>query len=175
LLRGVTFSLAPGAVALVAGSSGQGKSTLLEVVAGVRAAACGDVYTDGRAVVFCEQAWRGVDGEVEHARAEWSIGQYRNALLAERVARYEPGLVVLDEPTRMLDPVGASLLAAHVEGLARSGVAVLFASHDAAWSRALATHALVLDDGRATSTTPDRVDFLAIQERTLARLRASAG
>jgi len=46
------------------------------------------------------------------------------------VAVVAPGLLVLDEPTRGVDPVRKAELVAWLEGLARDGVAVLVVTHD---------------------------------------------
>jgi energy-coupling factor transport system ATP-binding protein len=65
---------------------------------------------------------------------ELSVGQReRVALAAILVAR--PGVIVLDEPTRGMDPVRKADLAALLRARAADGAAVLVTTHDAAFAR----------------------------------------
>jgi energy-coupling factor transport system ATP-binding protein len=76
-----------------------------------------------------------------------SVGQReRVALAAVLVA--EPGVILLDEPTRGMDPEGAAALAALLRRRAAAGAAVLVATHDPVFAAALADRRLLLRDGR---------------------------
>ena len=66
--------------------------------------------------------------ERRHPRDLSSGERERLALAAVAVA--EPDLLVLDEPTRGIDPERKAELGAWLEGYAASGKAVLLATHD---------------------------------------------
>lgn len=75
-----------------------------------------------------------------------SVGQReRVALGAVLVA--EPGVIALDEPTRGMDPVRKAALVALLRERAAAGAAVVVATHDAAFARAVGDRALVMVDG----------------------------
>ncbi|HEX5051346.1 MAG TPA: ATP-binding cassette domain-containing protein, partial [Planctomycetota bacterium] len=79
--------------------------------------------------------------------AELSLGQRRRMLVARALAR-DPALLVLDEPTANLDPVGAGRLGADLEQLrASNGMCLLHASHDVELARRHATHVALVARG----------------------------
>jgi energy-coupling factor transporter ATP-binding protein EcfA2 len=75
-----------------------------------------------------------------------SVGQReRVALGAVLVA--DPGVIALDEPTRGMDPARKAALAALLRRRAAAGAAVLVATHDMAFARAVGDRALVMAGG----------------------------
>ncbi|HEX7416569.1 MAG TPA: ATP-binding cassette domain-containing protein, partial [Steroidobacteraceae bacterium] len=93
-------------------------------------------------------------GAVAHARLrELSYGQLRRVLFARALVS-RPRLLLLDEPFAGLDPATRRLLAADVEAICRSGVAVVVATHHASEWPACATHELELRAGRAAYVGP---------------------
>jgi len=79
-----------------------------------------------------------------------SVGQReRVALAAVLVAR--PGVIALDEPTRGMDPAGRAALAALLRDRAAGGAAVLVATHDGAFARAVGDRELTLAGGSLRS------------------------
>ena len=76
-----------------------------------------------------------------------SVGQReRVALGAVLVAR--PGVILLDEPTRGMDPGRKAALAALLRHRAAEGAAVLVATHDSAFAHEAGDRALVMSGGR---------------------------
>jgi energy-coupling factor transporter ATP-binding protein EcfA2 len=76
-----------------------------------------------------------------------SVGEReRVALAAILVAR--PGVLVLDEPSRGMDPARKAALAALVRARAAAGAAVLVATHDVAFATAAGDRHLTLAGGR---------------------------
>ena len=71
----------------------------------------------------------GIGWATERHPRDLSSGE-RERLAVAAVAVAEPDLLVLDEPTRGLDPERKSELAAWLERYAASGKAVLIATHD---------------------------------------------
>ena len=66
----------------------------------------------------------------------------------------KPWLLLLDEPTKGLDVGFRAQAARVVREAAADGVAVLLATHDLAFARAVAHSVTLLFDGQATVTMP---------------------
>jgi ABC-type glutathione transport system ATPase component len=171
ILSAVSLEVFPGTATAIVGASGTGKSTLARLMVGALAPTRGVIRSDGRSVVYCDQAWSRAGDELR-IDPNWSLGDSRVALLEARTRGVTPGLVVLDEPTRSLDPKSAHALGEAVRDLVARGAAVVFVSHDRAWTRELADRAVIVDKGRVTEAAPTEVDFLSIQQRTLETLRS---
>jgi len=147
-----------GEVVVLEGPNGSGKTTLAKIIAGLlepdaglieRAGRIGLLLQDpGRYLVresVLDEAALAVDGD--HARARAALGLVGLEALVERhprdlssgererlglaaVAVSEPDLLILDEPTRGIDPDRKAAIAAWLEDYASSGRAVLVATHD---------------------------------------------
>lgn len=97
-----------------------------------------------------------------------SGGNKRRVLLARALVA-DPHILLLDEPTNHLDMPAIRWLE---NFLARSGIALLFVSHDRAFIRSVANRVLDLDRGRLTDFRCDydtylvrKSDLLAAQEK----------
>ncbi|SDN01542.1 ABC transporter ATP-binding protein [Acetanaerobacterium elongatum] len=80
-----------------------------------------------------------------------SAGELQRAALA-KVLLSSPRLLLLDEPTKALDPFAKSKLAALLRGLVQSGVTVLFASHDTEFCASYCDRCALLFDGQTAAT-----------------------
>jgi len=88
----------------------------------------------------------GLTGLADRHPLDLSVGQReRVALAAILVAR--PGVIALDEPTRGMDPAGRATLAALLRERVAEGAAVLVATHDAGFARAVADRSLDMTGG----------------------------
>ncbi len=158
VLDGVDLEVRRGEIVALEGPNGSGKTTLARVVAGLLEPQSGTVEVQGRAGYLSqdpgrylvketalEEAALAVNGDKQRARAAlervglaWAEGRHprdlssgeRERLALASVAVAEPDLLVLDEPTRGLDPERKENLAAWLEEYAASGKAVLLATHD---------------------------------------------
>jgi energy-coupling factor transport system ATP-binding protein len=73
---------------------------------------------------------------------------------ARDAGRDEPAVLALDEPTRGMDRLAKAQLAAELRLRARSGQAVIVATHDPEFACACAERAVLLADGRVIADGP---------------------
>jgi energy-coupling factor transport system ATP-binding protein len=153
-----SLSLHRGEIVALEGPNGSGKTTLAKLAAGLLEPAAGRVERRGRATYLSqdpgrylvretvvEEAALGVGGDRRRALAAldavglaWAAGRHprdlssgeRERLGLAAVAVSEPDVLVLDEPTRGVDPARKAELAAWLEETAARGAAVLVATHD---------------------------------------------
>ncbi|MGX9346871.1 ATP-binding cassette domain-containing protein [Microbacterium sp. KNMS] len=83
-----------------------------------------------------------------------SAGQRRCLAIALQTAR-SPRALLIDEPTRGLDPAARALVARAVLVEADAGVGVLLATHDAAFAELVADRRLAIADGRVGAPTTE--------------------
>jgi ABC-type multidrug transport system ATPase subunit len=86
-----------------------------------------------------------------------------------RAMLHSPGILLLDEPTRSLDPLAASEFRAFLkeEIVRRRGAALLFASHTLSEVEQIADRVLVFDRGRLAASGTPRELCAATATRTL--------
>ena len=158
VLEGVDLELRRGEIVALEGPNGSGKTTLARIVSGLVEPDAGSVTVHGRVGYLAQDPGRyvvketalaevafAVNGDEERARAAladadlaWAADRHprdlssgeRERLALAAVAVGEPDVLVLDEPTRGLDPERKATLAAWLAGYAASGRAVLVATHD---------------------------------------------
>jgi energy-coupling factor transport system ATP-binding protein len=172
VLGGRSLTVARGEIVVLEGRNGCGKTTLAKIAAGLLEPGSGIVTREGRATylsqdpgryLVCETAIEevalGVGGDEVRAAAalrrfglefatcrhprDLSSGE-RERLGIAAVAVSEPELLVLDEPTRGIDPERKAALAAWLLEQAAAGRGILIATHDAF----LPSHRRVRLDGR---------------------------
>jgi energy-coupling factor transporter ATP-binding protein EcfA2 len=157
-LTGASLELRRGEVVVLEGPNGSGKSTLAKLAAGLLEPDAGSVRRTGRAGYLSQDPGRylacervldevalAVGGDGGRARAAlervglyWAAERHprdlssgereRLGLAAVEVA--EPDVLILDEPTRGIDPERKAALAARLLAYAAGGRAVLVATHD---------------------------------------------
>ena len=158
ILGGRSLVVHRGEIVALEGANGSGKTTLAKVAAGLLQPTQGTVVREGRATYLSQDPGRylvretaieevalGVGGDEDRAAAaleafgltfatdrhprDLSSGE-RERLGIAAVSVPEPDLLVLDEPTRGIDPDRKAALAAWMLEQAASGRGVLVATHD---------------------------------------------
>ena len=161
VLHGASLEVRRGEVVALEGPNGSGKTTLAKIATGLLQPDSGSVRRAGRAgylsqdpgrYVACETALAevalGVGGDERRARAAldavglaWADARHprdlssgeRERLALAAVAAPEPDVLVLDEPTRGVDPERKIELAEWLHAYAARGRGVLVATHDGAF------------------------------------------
>ncbi len=158
VLDGQSLAVRRGEIVALEGRNGSGKSTLAKIAAGLLEPRAGIVRRVGRATYLSQDPGRylvretaleevalGVHGD--ETRAAAALGEFglefathrhprdlssgeRERLGIAAVTVSEPDLLVLDEPTRGVDPDRKAALADWLVQRAQAGTAVLVATHD---------------------------------------------
>ena len=171
-VRGVTLGLRKGQITALMGRNGSGKTTLLKLVAGLLRPQRGAVQADARAAYVPQDAdallfaptvedeLRGQTPEVAAPFHAWlrryprdlSSGERQQLAIAVVAAQAE--LLLLDEPTRGLDPLVKKALSAFLRLRAAGGAAIVIATHDVEWAARTADRVLLMADGEIYADGP---------------------
>jgi ABC-type multidrug transport system ATPase subunit len=95
----------------------------------------------------------GLGPAIDRKVKDYSTGMKQRLMLAQALMR-APDVLVLDEPANGLDPAEVRALRDHLGTLARAGTAVLVSSHQLAEVQQLATHVVVMNQGRLVTAGP---------------------
>ena len=158
VLDGVSLTVCRGEIVVLQGANGSGKTTLAKLAAGLLEPAGGMIRRAGRATYLSQDPSRylvketaldevalGVGGD--RTRATHALDRFGLGFAAERhprdlssgererlglaaVSVSDPDLLVLDEPTRGVDPDRMAEIGAWLVAQAEAGQAVLIATHD---------------------------------------------
>jgi energy-coupling factor transporter ATP-binding protein EcfA2 len=171
-VRGLTLSLRRGQITALMGRNGSGKTTLLKVVAGLLRPQRGTVHADARAAYVPQDAdallfsatvedeLRGQPPEVAAPFQRWLHRYPRDLSSGERqqlaiaVVAAQADVLLLDEPTRGLDPLVKKGLSAFLRMRAAAGAAIVIATHDVEWAARTADRILLMADGEIYADGP---------------------
>jgi len=171
-VQGLSTKLHRGEVVALMGRNGSGKTTLLRLIAGLLRPQRGSILNDGIAayvpqdadsLLFAptvEEELRGQSAEVVAPFAAWlqryprdlSSGERQQLAIALMGARAD--LLLLDEPTRGLDPLVKRALSAYLRTRAGAGAGILVATHDVEWAARTADRVLLMADGEIYADGP---------------------
>jgi energy-coupling factor transport system ATP-binding protein len=171
-VQGLSLTLRGGQVVALMGRNGSGKTTLLKLVAGLLRPQRGTVSLDGIAAYVPQDAdsllfaptvdeeLRGQSAEVVAPFAAWlhryprelSSGERQQLAIALMGARAD--LLLVDEPTRGLDPLVKRALSGYLRTRAGAGAAILVATHDVEWAARTADRVLLMADGEIYADGP---------------------
>jgi energy-coupling factor transport system ATP-binding protein len=170
----VSLRLRRGEITALMGRNGCGKTTLLKLIAGLLHPQQGRVRNessvayvpqDADALLFAptvEAELVGLPREMTAPFDTWSqryprdlsSGQRQQLAIAVAAARAE--LLLLDEPTRGLDPDVKDALAGFLRLRAAAGVSMLIATHDVEWAARVADRVLMMAEGEIYADGPPR-------------------
>jgi energy-coupling factor transport system ATP-binding protein len=171
-VQGLSMTLHRGQVVALMGRNGSGKTTLLRLIAGLMRPQRGTIANDGIAAYVPQDAdsllfaptvdeeLRGQSAEVVAPFAAWlqryprdlSSGERQQLAIALMGARAD--LLLLDEPTRGLDPLVKRALSAYLRTRAGAGAGILVATHDVEWAARTADRVLLMADGEIYADGP---------------------
>ncbi len=169
-----SFNVRRGEIVALMGRNGSGKTTLLKLLAGVLQAQRGRVSRQGRAayvpqdadaLLFAatvEEELRGVPSEIAAPFEAWrsryprdlSAGQRQQLAIAAVAGSAD--LLLLDEPTRGLDPRVKAALTSFLRLRAEAGATVMVATHDVEWAARTVDRVLMMADGELYADGPTR-------------------
>jgi energy-coupling factor transport system ATP-binding protein len=171
-VRGLSLSVRRGEVTALMGRNGSGKTTLLKLIAGLVHPQRGAIHVDARAAYVPQDAdgllfaptvkdeLRGQPDEVV-APFRSSLHRYPRDLssgerqqLAIAVVATQADLLLLDEPTRGLDPLVKKALSAFLQMRADAGAAIVIATHDVEWAARTADRVLLMAEGEIYADGP---------------------
>ena len=179
-VRDAAVVLHDGEIVAVTGPNGAGKSSLLVALADETGTALvpdasDDLFLRDTVAAECRRADRRLTAAstadrfarllslepegtefrrrlAQHPR-DLSAGERRCLAIAVQTAR-SPAVLMIDEPTRGLDPRARALVARAIAAQADAGTAVLLATHDAGFVAALADRELPIRDGALGTDVP---------------------
>jgi energy-coupling factor transport system ATP-binding protein len=173
-VEGVSLALRRGQVTTLMGRNGSGKTTLLKLIAGLLHPQSGRVQPeiptayvpqDADALLFAptvKDELRGLPAQATDPFAGWLQRYPRDLSSGERqqlaiaVVAAHADLLLLDEPTRGLDPSIKRALTSFLRTRAAAGASVLVASHDVEWAARTADRVLLMADGEIYADGPPR-------------------
>ncbi len=165
VLDGVSLSVSKGLRAALTGRNGEGKSTLMKVIAGEISPDTGDIVrAPGLRTVYVSQEVP-ADRPGDDAFNALSGGRRRRKILEDALLS-RPDLLLLDEPTNHLDVEAIDWL----EGMIRRQreMAVLVVTHDRRFLKRIATKIFDLDRGELSGWECDYPTFVRRKEDLLA-------
>lgn len=109
--------------------------------------ACG--YSDEDIARAC--VWAGLEGLVDRHPYDLSGGQQQLLALAKMLLT-KPALLLLDEPTKGLDPQFKLVVAQKLRALADAGMTIVAATHDLPFAALVSDRGTMLFDGQAAAT-----------------------
>lgn len=94
----------------------------------------------------------GLAGAADKQLMKLSSGMYQRLGIARALIK-QPSVLLLDEPTRSLDPAAASAFWTLVRSLTNTGITILLATHNFAEAVSAADRVLILQNGECVAAT----------------------
>ena len=159
ILDSVSLSIEKGERSCVTGRNGEGKSTLLKILAGVIEPDDGDVIREKG----CRIAY--VGQEVSATEEGLSGGQLKRRQLEEALLQ-QPDLLLLDEPTRGVDVGAKAEIYEIMNELTKQGVSIIMISSELPEIINMADRVYVMYDGRITGC----IDYEDVSQEAIMKL-----
>ena len=165
VLDKVSLSISKGLRAALTGRNGEGKSTLMKVIAGMLEPDGGEIVRapDLKTIYVSQEVPH--DREGDDAFNALSGGRRRRKILEEALLA-RPDLLLLDEPTNHLDMEAIDWLEGFIKR--QREMAVLIVTHDRRFLKRVATRILDLDRGELSGWECDYPTFVRRKAELLA-------
>ena len=165
VLDKVSLSISKGLRAALTGRNGEGKSTLMKVIAGMLGPDGGEIVRapNLKTIYVSQEVPHDRDGD--DAFNALSGGRRRRKILEEALLA-RPGLLLLDEPTNHLDMEAIDWLEGFIKR--QREMAVLIVTHDRRFLKRVATKILDLDRGELSGWECDYPTFVRRKAELLA-------
>ena len=157
VLDKVSLSISKGLRAALTGRNGEGKSTLMKVIAGMLEPDCGEIVRAPNLKTIYVSQEVPHDREGDDAFNALSGGRRRRKILEEALLA-KPDLLLLDEPTNHLDMEAIDWLEGFIKR--QREMAVLIVTHDRRFLKRVATKILDLDRGELSGWECDYTTFV---------------
>ena len=173
-VENASIVLRRGQVTVLMGRNGSGKTTLLKLLAGILRPDRGTVQMEGTAAYVPQDAdtllfagsvreeLRSTPAQIAKPFEPWLDRYPRDLSTGERqqlaiaAVASDAAVLLLDEPTRGLDPTVKRALTSFLEDRAAAGATVLVASHDVEWAARTGGRVLMMADGEIYADGPPR-------------------
>ena len=165
VLDKVSLSISKGLRAALTGRNGEGKSTLMKVIAGMLGPDGGEIVRSPNLKTIYVSQEVPHDREGEDAFNALSGGRRRRKILEEALLS-RPDLLLLDEPTNHLDMEAIDWLEGFLKR--QREMAVLIVTHDRRFLKRVATKILDLDRGELSGWECDYPTFVRRKAELLA-------
>lgn len=194
VLNGATIKLYDGCINAVLGPNSSGKTTLLKVLSGVKKQYRGRVKCDKKVAYLCQNVtdlftkerckdeivvdeWArrlGVDEFLDQHPFDLSGGQAQRLAIV-KVLQAGADVILLDEPTKALDPVLKIRLAEILKELCKMGKTIVLVSHDIEFVGEYADYTSFISRGKIVITAPRREFFSSLSFYTTQMSRLTHG
>ena len=200
VIKGVSFEVDPSEVIVVIGSSGTGKSTMLQCLNLLHRPTSGKIFLEDEEITAPEMSEDHVRRQMGMVFQEFNLFNHLSVLnnvtigmvkvlgmdskTAEQKAMAElervgiaralgmnPKVMLFDEPTSALDPELTGEVLAVMKQLAADGMTMVIVSHEMGFAREVADRVIFMENGYIEEQgTPDQIFNHPKSERTQAFL-----
>ena len=188
-LGGVSFNVMEGECHCLLGDNGAGKSTFIKTMSGVHKPTKGVMRVSGQDVAFKhankvtmdEMSSMGINlREPKQAVGTLSGGERQTVAIA-RAVHFGAKVLILDEPTSALGVRQTSNVLATIDRVRKSGIGVIFITHNVRHAMAVGDRFTVLNRGQTHGTAkrgeikPEELQDMMAGGQELAQLEGSLG
>ena len=156
-VNNVSLNIEKGQIYGLLGPNGAGKSTTLKMLTGMMKPTAGKIYLDGKlwnrkdlskigALIENPPIYENLSATGKKKAGQFSLGMKQRLGIAMALLG-EPELLILDEPTNGLDPIGIEELRELIRSFPGQGITVILSSHILSEVQLLADKVGIISNG----------------------------